>query len=97
MFLSGRRQTESNSTEYNLTSAGYTDYDRLIVRGQEDHDKKLSTFKLEQRARLENEEGLSIVATIGDQWSDFADGSAGVEPQHTGYVVKLPNYMYTVE
>ena len=35
-------------------------------------------------------DGYSIVATVGDQWSDFEGG-------HTGYKVKLPNYLYTIE
>ena len=45
--------------------------------------------RCEQRKDLE-ERGYTIVATVGDQWSDFGGGS-------TGYMVKLPNYLYTIE
>lgn len=46
-------------------------------------------FKFESRARLQ-EEGFEIVATIGDQESDFFGG-------HCGFATKLPNLLYVVD
>ena len=89
IFLTERRRSEYNCTEYNLNAEGFTDFTRLVVRELEDRDNNMATYKLRQREKLEAE-GFTIVATVGDQWSDFSGG-------HTGYVVKLPNYLYTIE
>ena len=59
------------------------------MKDEADQNVTTAQYKLEQRRELE-EQGYSIVATIGDQWSDFDGG-------HSGYVVKLPNYLYTIE
>lgn len=88
-FLSGRRKKEYHATHFNLKREGFSPYARLIVKEEADHYTSMAQYKLEQRRELE-EQGYSIVATIGDQWSDFEGG-------HTGYVVKLPNYLYTIE
>ena len=88
-FLSGRRKKEYHATQFNLKREGFFPYSRLIVKDKADQNVTTAQYKLEQRRELE-EQGYSIVATIGDQWSDFEGG-------HTGYVVKLPNYLYTIE
>lgn len=88
-FLSGRRKKEFHATQFNLKREGFYPYSRLIVREEVDNYTTMALYKLEQRRELE-EQGYTIVATIGDQWSDFDGG-------HTGYVVKLPNYLYTIE
>ena len=90
-FLSGRRRKEFHATEFNLKRAGYVGYSGLLVREGAEADlyTTVAEFKCEQRKDLE-ERGYTIVATVGDQWSDFGGGS-------TGYMVKLPNYLYTIE
>jgi hypothetical protein len=88
-FLSGRRKKEYHATQFNLKREGFFPYSRLIVKDEADQNVTTAQYKLEQRRELE-EQGYSIVATIGDQWSDFDGG-------HSGYVVKLPNYLYTIE
>ena len=88
-FLSGRREKEYHATQFNLKREGFSHYERLIVREENDLFANMALYKLEQRRELE-EQGYTIVATIGDQWSDFDGG-------HTGYMVKLPNYLYTIE
>jgi len=46
-------------------------------------------FKCESRSKLEKN-GFEIVATIGDQESDFFGG-------HCGFATKLPNLLYVVD
>ena len=89
IFLSGRRDSETEATNRNLKHHGYVGYSRLIMREVADQDKNMAGYKHAQRLKLE-EEGFTIVASVGDQWSDFAGGS-------TGYKLKLPNYLYTLE
>ena len=47
-------------------------------------------LRCQLRGACVQQEGFTIVATIGDQASDLSG-------ENTGYIVKLPNYMFTIE
>ncbi|GJN33437.1 hypothetical protein PR202_gb22036 [Eleusine coracana subsp. coracana] len=91
-LVSGRdEETFRASTAANLVAAGFSGYDRLILRGA-DHQRGESavSFKSWVRRRLVEEEGYRIRGNVGDQWSDLQGHFAGDR------VFKLPNPMYFV-
>lgn len=89
IFLSGRHEETYQATVKNLRSAGYTEYDTLIIRNDNELNMSASEFKSRIRKELA-EKGYRIIANIGDQKSDFEGG-------YSGYVIKLPNYLYQVD
>lgn len=79
-----------------LHLAGYTEYDACLMQGDpnqrqlRDHIAMTAGhFKSECRVLLVDM-GYEIVATIGDQASDFYG-------ELTGFEVKVPNLLYTSE
>lgn len=88
VFLTGRKHDEYDATIENLKKEGFTTFDKLIVR--QPHELKMSAkeYKTQRRKELE-QQGYSIVACIGDQWSDLYGG-------HAGYKVKVPNFKYRI-
>ncbi|KAK6126817.1 hypothetical protein DH2020_039440 [Rehmannia glutinosa] len=88
-LLTGRSEFQRNATETNLRNAGYSNWERLILRGEADQGKSATVYKSEKRKEIEDE-GYIIKGNSGDQWSDLL-----------GYAVaqrsfKLPNPMYYV-
>lgn len=88
-LLTGRSEYQRNDTEKNLVHAGYSNWERLILRGPSDKGKPATQYKSEKRKELEDE-GYRIRGNSGDQWSDL-----------TGFAVaqrsfKLPNPMYYI-
>ncbi|KAF7819743.1 acid phosphatase 1-like [Senna tora] len=69
-LLTGRPENLRQETEANLLSAGYTNWNRLILRGPMDEDKTAETYKSEKRAELVKE-GYILHGNSGDQWSDL--------------------------
>lgn len=88
IFLTGRQHDEYEATKKNLEEQGFVAFDRLIVRAPEQRDLTAKEYKSAERSKLAAE-GYTIVACIGDQWSDL------VGP-HVGHPVKVPNYIYTI-
>ena len=89
VFLSERSEVAYSLTALNLMNAGYRCHtDRLILRSMDRCLESVSIFKSQQR-RVLTEEGLDIVAVVGDQMSDFYGGNAG-------FHIKLPNYLYNI-
>jgi acid phosphatase len=88
VFLTGRNILEYEVTYKNLKQEGYTVFDTLIT--QREHENKLSAteFKSSKRKEL-TEEGLKIIGTVGDQWSDLYGDYHGTQ-------VKIPNYLYLI-
>ena len=72
-----------------LLSLVLTVWSPLQVRGASKQDTQASSgaFKAAQRAQLCGR--YEIIASVGDQESDFAGG-------HAGYAVKLPNIAYSI-
>jgi len=89
IFLSGRKEYNYNGTIRNLNSAGYTQFDTLIVRSRDEYEITAIDYKSSKRVRL-TAKGYKIVGTVGDQWSDL-------KGEYHGIQVKIPNYIYSIE
>jgi HAD superfamily, subfamily IIIB (Acid phosphatase) len=102
-FITGRpgkgmAKDETDATARNLATAGYKDWQGLILLDPSygTHDPTL--YKSAARARL-IAQGYKIILNMGDQWSDLKDPppSAGGAPQPSArgeISVKLPNPFY---
>lgn len=95
VFVSERTKDMHHQTESNLIAEGYFDFLTLITRDTpnesellqlKESDRRCGDFKKCVRKQFE-EQGYEIVATVGDQDSDFEGGS-------TGMIIRLPNYIY---
>lgn len=89
IFLTGRPFNQHDATVYNLKNVGYTTFDTLITRGE--NERKLSAVEFKSRKRVElTEKGYNIIGSVGDQWSDL-------EGPYSGIQVKVPNYLYLIK
>lgn len=85
-FVTGRNQSELKATEANLLKAGYKHWTGLYVRPDNYQQQSIVPFKAHAR-ELISKKGYTIIATIGDQYSDLMGGFAKKE-------FKLPNPFY---
>ncbi len=87
-FITGRSYSESNYTHTigNLQKEGYNQIDTLILHSKRFSGMTAQEYKATIRAEL-TKAGYNIVGTIGDQWSDLGGGNSG-------YMVRVPNYLY---
>lgn len=89
IFLTGRKYYQSASTSINLKREGYTFFDTLITRNENEY--KLTALEYKSKKRIElTKNGYNIIGTIGDQWSDL-------KGEYHGYQLKIPNYIYLIE
>ena len=86
-FLTGRPHEQTDATARNLRSAGYNDWQGLILRAEQDRNIPTIEYKSAERAKL-IARGYILLLNVGDQWSDLL----GV-PQ-ADRSVKLPNPFY---
>jgi acid phosphatase len=86
-FVTGRGESteEREATETNLKQVGYDKWVKLYMRG--DGFKTVADYKSAQRADIEK--SYTIVANIGDQKSDLAEG-------HEMKGFKIPNPFYFI-
>ncbi|MEW6703066.1 MAG: HAD family acid phosphatase [Bacteroidota bacterium] len=89
IFVSGRYEEVRDATKRNLIEQGYTKFDTLILRTDNEQKIPAAEFKAAKRKELVKQ-GYIIIASIGDQWSDLVGGNAG-------YKIKLPNYLYVLD
>lgn len=89
IFVTGRNEGQYSATYKNLVEAGYTKFDTLIVKQKSDAGMTAARIKETERQRL-TEAGYTIIACVGDQWSDMAG-------KFTGTKIKLPNYVYLID
>ncbi|XP_022754940.1 acid phosphatase 1-like [Durio zibethinus] len=89
VVLTGRTENQRNVTEKNLMLAGYTGWERLLLRGPSDEGTPATVFKSERRSVLVNE-GYRIHGSSGDQWSDLLGFALAKRS------FKLPNAMYYI-
>lgn len=89
VFISGRNCDSYQATLDNLNQQGYTEFDTVIVRKENERDLTATEFKSSKRSELVSR-GYKIIANIGDQLSDLAGGNSGFE-------IKLPNYIYLID
>jgi acid phosphatase len=85
-FVTGRHQSERSATEKNLIQAGYTRWAGLYLRPDHYTSQSIIPFKSHTR-ELIMQKGYTILATIGDQFSDLKGG-------FTKKGFKLPNPYY---
>ncbi|MCF8241402.1 MAG: HAD family acid phosphatase [Melioribacteraceae bacterium] len=89
VFLTGRDQKVYQPTYENLIKDGFTEFDTLICRPENDNHRSSAEYKQEEREILTGK-GYKIIATIGDQEGDL-------EGKNTGIKIKLPNYLYKLD
>lgn len=85
-FITGRNQSELQATTTNLLRAGYKNWTGLYVRPLQDKHHSVAYFKTETRLAI-SKQGYTIIASIGDQYSDLIGGYAK-------RTFKLPNPFY---
>ncbi|MGL5741291.1 MAG: HAD family acid phosphatase [Legionella sp.] len=85
-FVTGRHESERQATEKNLIHAGYTNWSGLYLRPNDYSEKSIIPFKSHER-KIITEKGYTVLASIGDQYSDLKGGYAQK-------VFKLPNPYY---
>ncbi|MFC3909513.1 HAD family acid phosphatase [Legionella dresdenensis] len=85
-FVTGRPVSVLEATKTNLVRAGYTNWAGLYLKPDNYHARSIIPFKASSRALI-SKQGYTIVATIGDQYSDLMGGYAQKE-------FKLPNPYY---
>lgn len=96
-FVTGRPESQRDATEGNLAKVGYqvpADTDHLFLKNTANPPSYLSCgatcttiqYKSQTRAHIESM-GYTILADVGDQFSDLKGG-------HSGRTFKLPNPMY---
>ncbi|XP_047338309.1 acid phosphatase 1-like [Impatiens glandulifera] len=88
-LLTGRSESQRNETVKNLLFVGYSNWEKLILRGESDLGKPAIVYKSEKRKEIE-ELGYVIHGNSGDQWSDLMGFSMAVRS------FKLPNPMYFI-
>ena len=89
VFISGRNSDSYEATLKNLIDQGYTKFDSVIVRKEDERNFSAVEFKSAKRKELSTN-GYNIIANIGDQASDLFGGNSG-------YKIKLPNYLYVID
>lgn len=85
-FVTGRNESERKATRLNLIKAGYTKWSGLYLRPQNYSQQSIKPFKSQARAMIA-QKGYTILASIGDQYSDIEGG-------HMKKGFKLPNPFY---
>ena len=89
-FLTGRPEGQRTSTEANLRLAGFSGWEKLILRGDSEKGMTALAYKSAERKKIVAA-GYRIVLNVGDQWSDLR-GKAPAE-----YSVKYPDPFYFVK
>jgi HAD superfamily, subfamily IIIB (Acid phosphatase) len=89
-FITGRREGahERAATVTNLLRAGYAGWKQLDLRTAQFVEPSVAPYKTWARGRIEAQ-GYTIIANMGDQWSDLNGG-------HAERVFKIPNPFYFV-
>jgi acid phosphatase len=86
-FISTRREDQRAATVNNLKAAGYDGWADLSLK--QPNDKSSSQeFKTARRKEIEDT-GFTIIANVGDQYSDLRGG-------HAEHVFKVPNPFYFI-
>jgi len=88
-LLTGRDEDQRNVTVKNLQDAGFSNWERLILRGPTDSGTKAIVYKSEKRSDLKDE-GYVLHGSAGDQWSDLL-GFAIAQRSF-----KIPNPLYYI-
>jgi HAD superfamily, subfamily IIIB (Acid phosphatase) len=89
-FVTGRHDEglAKAATELNLGKAGYGGWDGLYLRDPKAPGASVAEYKRDARIDIEKK-GYTIIANIGDQWSDLAF-------EHAERIFKIPNPFYYI-
>lgn len=87
-FVTGRPQSQFKVTKLNLIRAGFRHWAGLYLRPDNYQGTSIIPFKSQTRCSI-TQQGYTIVASIGDQMSDFKGGCT-----QKGF--KLPNPFYYI-
>lgn len=88
IFITGRADSQYDPTYRNLKNAGYIKFDTLILKN---NSLPITTGKFKSLKRGElTAKGFDIIASVGDQDSDFEGKDCGIK-------IKLPNYIYLIK
>lgn len=88
IFITGRPDSQRPITILNLDHAGFNGWTELRTRSNHDALPTVEQFKAGERAKIEAE-GYTIIANVGDQFSDLDGG-------HSGCRFKVPNPFYFI-
>lgn len=86
-FISGRGETMRKATEQNLSKAGYSGWTDIMLRPSK--EGSVEQFKTAMRQKIEETMHYTIIANVGDQYSDLRGG-------HAEQVFKVPNPFYFI-
>ena len=88
-FISGRVDTPPTreATEQNLINAKYSGWTEVMLRPNK--DGTVEQFKTAMRQKIEDTMHYTIIANVGDQYSDLRGG-------HSEQVFKVPNPFYLI-
>lgn len=87
VFLTGRNESLREVTESNLKNAGYSSWEKVLLRDSSNLNQTQKKYKSSKRTELVMS-GYRIVGNIGDQWSDLLGDNPG------NRTFKLPNPIY---
>ena len=89
-FITGRYDdaVQRAATEFNLRKVGYLGWDGLFLRDPKTSGRPVSEYKTGARMEIEKR-GYTIIANVGDQESDLANG-------HAEKPFKVPNPFYFI-
>ena len=89
-FITGRAENsaERSATEANLHKAGYDGWQQIYMRTEKFAGSSVAPFKTWARSDIEAQ-GYTIIANVGDQKSDLANG-------HARRTFKVPNPFYYI-
>jgi len=88
-IISGRGEAMRKATEQNLTKAGYVGWTDANVMFRPNKEGTVEQFKTAMRQKIEETIHYTIIATVGDQYSDLRGG-------HAERVFKIPNPFYFI-
>ncbi|KFK39517.1 hypothetical protein AALP_AA3G254300 [Arabis alpina] len=89
ILLTGRDEGQRSITESNLRDAGYSGWERLLLRGHKDQGKAAVQYKSEQRESMVKL-GFKLHGNTGDQWSDLEGFAVATRS------FKVPNPLYYI-
>jgi predicted secreted acid phosphatase len=90
IFITGRPDAQRDATILNLDHAGFEGWTELRTRPDRDGLLTVQEFKTAERTKVEEGEGYTIIANIGDQFSDLRGDHAGL------CTFKVPNPFYFI-
>jgi acid phosphatase len=86
-FISGRGETMRKATEQNLTNAKFSGWTGVMLRPNK--EGTVEQFKTAMRQKIEDTMHYTIIANVGDQYSDLRG-------EHSEQVFKVPNPFYFI-